>query len=251
VAEAEGALIAQRGRPLEYRQIWEGKPVLRRLYTEYYYRILGLCQPGRTLEIGGGCGNLKSFAPEILSTDIVFAPWLDAVADATLLPFAAETFDNICLFDVLHHMERPADFLADAQRVLRPAGRIVMIEPAITPVSYLFYRLFHPEPVDMTVDPLAPSQQRTERTPWDANQAIPTLLLFQCRAILHTRFPRLRVRLVQRIAPFSYPLSGGFRSWSLLPLGLVRPLVSIEAILEPLLARFMAFRLIAVIEKLS
>ncbi len=203
--------MAQKGRPHEYRQIWEGKPVLRRLYTDYYHQILALCRPGPTLEIGGGCGNLKSFAPDILSTDIVFTPWLDAVADATLLPFAAESFDNICLFDVLHHIERPANFLSDAQRVLRPGGRIVMIEPAITPVSYLFYRLCHPEPVDMTVDPLVPLQQRTGRAPWYANQAIPTLLLFRCRASLHAQFPQLCVRLARRIAPFSYPLSGGFR----------------------------------------
>ncbi len=172
------------------------------------------------------------------------------MADATRLPFTAQSFQNICLFDVLHHIGRPAEFLAEAERVLRPEGRVVMVEPAITPVSGLFYRLFHSEPVDMSVDPMDPPIDRRQGEARDANQAIPTLLLLRHRARLHARFPRLRVRLVRHIGLFCYPLSGGFRRFSLLTPGLVGPLLAMEAGLEPLLGRFMAFRLIAVIEKL-
>ena len=90
----------------------------------------------------------------MVSTDILPAPWLKALAGAQRLPFAAASFDNIAMFDVLHHLDRPRMFLQEAERVLRRGGRIVMVEPAITPLSGLFYRNFHPEPVIMSADPL-------------------------------------------------------------------------------------------------
>jgi len=90
----------------------------------------------------------RIFAPAVVSTDILPARWLKALADAQRLPFAAASFDNIAMFDVLHHLDRPRMFLQEA--VLRRGGRIVMVEPAITPLSGLLYRNFHPEPVIMS-----------------------------------------------------------------------------------------------------
>jgi SAM-dependent methyltransferase len=234
-------------RPFEYRQIWQQKPVLRRLYERYYRDIARRCRPGRTLEIGGGSGNLKGFLGDIVSTDRLFGPWLDAVADAGALPFAAASFDNIVLFDVLHHLSAPGRFLAEAERVLCLGGRLILIEPAITPVSGLFYRVFHPEPVVMTADPLA--EAAPGRDPWQANQAIPTLLFGRHRRSFEAACPGLLLVELRRFALVSYPLSGGFRRWSLLPASLVDPLCTIEHWLEPVLGRLMAFRLLAVLER--
>ena len=236
-------------RPFEYRRIWEAKPVLRLLYETYYREIVRQVRPGRTLEIGGGSGNLKRFMDGIVSTDIVYGPWLDAVADAGQLPFRAKSFDSIVLFDVLHHLPSPRNFLSEAVRTLKSGGRIVMIEPAITPLSGIFYRLFHPEPVVMGVDPLAAAGPVAGRDPWLANQAIPTLLLFRDRERLRREFPGLRLVLVRRFGLWSYPLSGGFRPWSLLPVRLIRPLLAAEAWFEPALGWLMGFRLIAVLER--
>jgi SAM-dependent methyltransferase len=238
-------------RPLEYRQVWDEKPVLKALYGAYYRQIQKRCRPGRTLEIGGGSGNLKAFAPEVVTTDILFAPWLDAVADAQRLPFAGESFDNIVLFDVLHHIEAPLLFLTEAERVLLPGGRLIMVEPAITPVSSVFYRLFHPEPVIMGVDPLAPAAPSGNRDAFDANQAVPTLLCWRDRDRLAAALPGLRLVERRRIALFTYPLSGGFRSWSLLPAGLVPSMLRLERWLEPALGPLMAFRLIAMFERVT
>ena len=52
--------------------------------------------------------------------------WLDAVADAQALPFADNSFANIVMVDVLHHIEQPARCLSEAERVLKP-GRHVML----------------------------------------------------------------------------------------------------------------------------
>ena len=58
----------------------------------------------------------------------------------------------------------------------RPGGRLAMIEPAMTPMARRFYERFHEEPVDMQADPFAPVAINPDRDPFDANQAIPSLL---------------------------------------------------------------------------
>jgi hypothetical protein len=48
---------------------------------------------------------------------------------------------------------------------------------------------------------------------------------------------------------FAYPLSGGFKPWSLIPQALVRPVLALEDALLPVLGPVMGFRLLIVIEK--
>ena len=75
------------------------------------------------------------------------------------------------MFDVLHHLERPRLFFQEAERVLGPGGRVVMIEPAITPLSGLFYRNFHPEPVIMSAGPLLDGPLDPMPDAFETNQA--------------------------------------------------------------------------------
>jgi len=83
---------------------------------------------GLTIEIGGGIGNLRHWLSNVVVTDIQFAPWLDCVADAQYLPFADGAAANIVMVDVLHHVEFPSRFFREAERLLRPGGRIIMVE---------------------------------------------------------------------------------------------------------------------------
>lgn len=235
-------------RPADYRAIWNDKPVLRAIYTNYYERIRAASIVGPTLEIGGGSGNLKEFAPGVVTTDITRAPWLDAVCDAQTLPFAEACFANIVLVDVLHHIARPALFFAEAERILVSGGRLIMIEPGITPLSGIFYRLFHDEAVDMSVDPLDTTPP-PRKEPFDGNQAIPTLLFRRERARLADTVPGLQLVKQDRLSLFAYPLSGGFRPWSLLPAKFVRPLLAAEHMVMPALGPLCAFRILVVMEK--
>ncbi len=233
-----------------HRAVWEEKPVLRAIYGDYYKRLAAACRHGRSLEIGGGTGRVRHYLPAAVLTDIQPAPWLDAVADAQALPFADSSFDNIVMLDVLHHIQSPPTFFTEARRVLRPHGRLIMLEPAMTPLSRIFYVLFHPEPVRMKQDPLAEATPDPARDPYDANQAVPTILFRRARARFERRFPDLAVREVRLLSLFAYPLSGGFRRWSLIPTWAVKPALALEAALLPLLGGFMAFRLFVMLERL-
>jgi SAM-dependent methyltransferase len=232
-----------------YESAWDKKPVLRTVYEEMFDRISHVCVPGTILEIGGGIGNLKSRLGEVISSDIQLGRGLDLVADAQRLPFRNGALSNIVMLDVLHHIQYPALFFREAERALRPGGRIVMIEPAITWGSSLFYRLLHQEPVDMSADPLAVADPDSARDPFDANQALPTLLATRYRGRFHAMFPSLSMRPPQWFAFLVYPLSGGFKSWSLVPNGAAKTILGIERQVEPLLGRFAAFRMQIIVDR--
>jgi SAM-dependent methyltransferase len=229
--------------------MWERKASLRAVYGDIYRRILDATASGPILEIGGGSGNFKTFAPQTVSTDIVTAPWLDAVCDAQRLPFAFGTFANVVMVDVLHHVEYPARAMNEFARVLRKGGRLIFCEPAITPMSGIFYRLFHDEPVDMSADPLKAGAITQQKDPWDSNQALPTLLTGRYRAETKTAVPDLTLRSLERFSFLGYPLSGGFKEWSLLPAAIAPTLLRAEWSARKVLGPLAAFRLLAVYEK--
>ena len=236
----------------EHRDVWEKKPGLRAIYADYHRRLLASLPSGEPLlEIGGGSGNLGEASSDIISVDLLASPWVDVACDAHHLPFSAGAFGGIAMLDVLHHLAQPAAFFDEAARVLRPGGRLVMIEPGITPLSWPFYHFLHQEPVDMSVDPLADQPAEVAEDPFLSNQAIPTLLFRRKRYRLQfaSRHPELQVRDVQTFSLFAYPLSGGFKRWSLLPKRIAGPLLKGEAALSPLLGPVLGFRLSVILER--
>src|SRR5437867_4247326 len=211
---------------LVHRQdVWRRKPILRSLYGHWYREIASHLKPGPTLEVGGGSGNLKEFAPHVICSDLIPAPWLDAVADARRLPFASGSLTNIVLFDALHHIEQVRLLFDEAVRVLRAGGRIVVMDPYISWLSWPIYHFFHPEPVDLRQDPLSVETPREGRKPFDANQAVATIVFELAFESFQRRYPTLHRLVHRRQAFLAYPLSGGFDHPSLLPMFLLEPLL--------------------------
>jgi SAM-dependent methyltransferase len=235
----------------DYRGLWESKPVLRVVYGDFYDRIVAACGDGVTIEIGGGIGNLKQRLPHVVATDIQSASWLDCVADAQRLPFADAVAANIVMVDVLHHLEFPLLFLREAARVLRPGGRVLMVEPAITWGSTLFYRLLHQEPVRMSADILRDGRPDPRRDPYESNQAIPTLLATRDRERFHGLCPALHLARAEWFSLVAYPLSGGFKPWSLIGAGAARRMLRFERVIEPVAGRLAGFRILLVVEKVA
>ena len=232
----------------QHKIIWEQKPILRALYTSWYKEIAAQIVSGNTLELGGGTGNFKAFAPNVVSTDIVPLPWLDTVADAQNLPFDNQSFDNIVMFDVLHHIENVTLFFDESLRVLRTGGRVVMMEPYISFASWPIYHFLHPEPVDFKQNPLDWVEPSPERKPFDANQAFATILFERQYRLFQQKYPQFVKRYHHRLSFFAYPLSGGFDKPSLLPMSWLKPVLALENALSPM-SHFLAFRILVVLEK--
>jgi SAM-dependent methyltransferase len=95
--------------------------------------------PGRRLaDIGGGTGNYalalkrEGWEPVVVDRSPAMlaraaAKGLAVVeADAQQLPFEDESFDAATMISMLHHVEDQGAALAEAQRILRTGGRLVL-----------------------------------------------------------------------------------------------------------------------------
>jgi SAM-dependent methyltransferase len=234
-----------------HREVWEQKAAIRLLYRDFQKRLLAGCGDGRILDIGSGTAHIKEVRSDVISTDILLFPGIDVVADAHKLPFTNGAFSGIIMLDVLHHLERPIEFMNEASRVLKPGGRLAMLEPAMTPLARQFYDRFHEEPVDMLADPFAMVTPDRNRDPFDANQAIPNLLFSteQARKRFEDAIPSFRVLGVDWQSLFAYPLSGGFQKWSLLPAAWVKPILAIEDRIPVTVRKLLAFRMMITLER--
>ncbi len=209
---------------------WEQNDLLRSLYQGWYLEIAARLSavPGPTVELGSGIGKLREAAPHAVLTDVARTPWIDAVVDAQQLPYEDGSVANLVLVDVLHHVPQPTRFFDEAKRVLKNGGRIVLLEPYCSPVSYRLYRAFHHETTDLGVDPFADDALSTDEA-LDSNQAIPTLLLFRHADEFRRRWPELTLEERRRLALLAYPLSGGWRRRRALPKAALKPAVERRA----------------------
>jgi SAM-dependent methyltransferase len=233
-----------------HRKAWADNEALRTLYTRWYGRVRAALPDralGRWIEIGSGPGLARQVIPELELSDIVKAPWHDHELAAESLPFAGGALGALVLFDVLHHLRRPAAFLAEASRVLAPGGRLVMCEPYVSPLSFPVYRFLHEERCDGSVDPLGEAPTSGD-DPFEGNQAIPSVLFGRARQQLERRFPALQLVTLEHLAGPSYPASGGFSRRPLLG-PLWRVLLAVEDRWPAALFRLIGFRLLAVLER--
>lgn len=230
-----------------YRAILEARPELRAVYERWFDRLMAAVGDRRpVVEIGSGPGLFKRYVPHLIATDILDARGLDLACDAQELPFRDASLGAIVLVDTLHHLGRPLRFFDEVRRVLRPGGRLAMIEPWLTPFSFVLYRYFHHEECRLDVDLEKPFDQGDKRV-FDGNQALPFML------IEHLRRSGVGLRLVsaQPFLALPYLLSLGFKTSRRLP----GHWITFGRICERLLGRALrgvaATRIFAVYEKES
>jgi glycosyltransferase involved in cell wall biosynthesis/SAM-dependent methyltransferase len=114
----------------------------RRVLASIAARTRRLAPPGRLLDVGCGGGYFMAAARGAgwrpIGTDLSHAACSAARgeaaaptvgADAGALPFRAAALDAVALVNVLDHTTRPGAVVAEAARVLRPGGLLVMRVP--------------------------------------------------------------------------------------------------------------------------
>lgn len=129
---------------------WKNKPILHTIYRDFYRLIheqVDYTLEGKIVELGSGIGNIKMEIPQAICTDLFKNPWIDQVENAYALSFKDGEVSNLILFDVFHHMQYPGTAFIEFHRVLKPGGRVIIFEPAMSMTGFLVYGLFHHEPV--------------------------------------------------------------------------------------------------------
>lgn len=109
------------------------------------------------LEIGGGQSGLASMLyPDAEITNLDMDPAFAAATmnqrsnirfvtgDATNLEFGDDRFDVVTLFDLLEHVEDDAAVGAEAMRVVRPGGWVLVTTPQVDRWRYPYYPIFKP-----------------------------------------------------------------------------------------------------------
>ena len=227
------------------REIWRRKYAIRACYRGWFERLRPFIVPGQSLEIGGGFGGAKDFWPDLLVSDVVATPGLDLAADALRLPLADGSLGNLLVIDLLHHVQDPHVFFDEAARVLRPAGRLLAIEPYISPLSYLGYRLLHHEDIWFG----GYHRQAAKSDPWAGNLAVANLIFRRERRDWPRRHPSLRIIHQQRFSLFDFQLAGGFKPYAFVSSPRLYDLfLAVDRRLD-WLAPLCGFRILCVIEK--
>jgi SAM-dependent methyltransferase len=192
------------------------------VYAEFYAHIrarLARRPAGaQDVEIGSGPGTSRQFLPECVATDLVAHPWIDRVENAYALTFPPASVANLILLDVWHHLRYPANFLAQAARVLTPGGRVIILEPAMSGVGRLVYGGFHHEPLgfDQAFAAAPVDLREHDGSAYFAAQSSAHRLLW--RRELPALLAGWHTAEVEWITSFAYLASGGFTGVQLYPL---------------------------------
>jgi SAM-dependent methyltransferase len=222
--------------------------LLNEIYRNVYSRITAEIPKDeypRLLELGSGGGFFRDFAPHAITSECADVPSIDRTVDACRIheAFAEGSLDAIAAFNVFHHLPNAADFLRGASHVLRPGGRICLVEPWFTPVGQWFYRALHHEP--SVLDPGDWSIVGEGRL-GGANSRLPTSVFRDSTDRFARAFPELTVKKREPFHKWLYLVSGGLRLNTRMPRFLARGLVTLDQKIEKGNATFGLFALIVV-----
>lgn len=224
---------------LTQAQILERKPLAR----EVFHEVAATCRryderlfsgSGPRVELGAGAGSLRTVLPASWTSDAKLLPNLDLVLDAHRLGLADESVGAVYGVHLFHHLHAPELFLRELDRVLRPGGGCVLVEPYHGPLAAFFYarafenETFDPEQRDWRTDPAARGLMS------GANQALSYIAFVRDRDRFELEHPSLELVLRRRLGCFvRYLAGGGLTFRQLLPHWSAPLLRMLEILLAP------------------
>jgi SAM-dependent methyltransferase len=250
----EGFDVDSEARLLQHRAILEGKPMIRDVFRDFHRLLSALAQrhldgAGIAIELGAGVMPMRESHPDVLATDVVPAPHLDAVIDAQRMSLRDGSVRVVYAQNAFHHFPAPARFFAELERVLSPGGGAILLEPYYGPVaSFVYRRLFRTEGFDKA----SPAWETPVAGPMNgANQALSYIVFVRDRAQFASRFPTLQIVHQQPVDSYlRYLVSGGLNFRQLLPDAFIPVLRLFERGLTPL-HRMLALHHVVVLRKIG
>jgi SAM-dependent methyltransferase len=151
----------------------------------YFDNLLKKAKIGRNsivLEIGSGSNFLKQYFLDVdlFASDVLPAPEIDLQLDCHQIPFKKNVFDLAIGIDVLHHLKNPFNAVNEIARCVKNDGRIIFIEPYISPFSFIIFKIFHHEFTSYRLD-LDNQSDILSDSPMDADNNIPTQIFTKNR----------------------------------------------------------------------
>lgn len=223
---------------------------------KYYYKWLyskiekELPAKGKILEIGSGYGMSKDF---IDSTNVYRTEYMTNVplgvqggVDASNLPFDDESFSSTFAVDAIHHIPNSLMAIKEMLRVTKMGGKVILVEPYVSFMSYPIYRMFHDERTSMNLD-FANHKNWVTEAPEDGDQGVMQNILkmindFRKEII----FDKIQVVY---FSPFSFFATGGLSRPLSIPRSFIRALVMLEKYIPSRILKLTASRFIIIFEK--
>jgi len=225
-----------------------------RSYFSFLYKIVNqeLEKFDSILEVGAGAAISEIFLEQrIVRTDILPFNDFDVMGHCSMenLPFKESQFDAVLAFDSIHHSEKPSKSILELLRVTREGGKIILVEPFVSPLSYLPYKMFHHE--DTSWDfrekgSIALSSRNLN--PAMGDQGVSRFIINQLSNWRSTNFPKLIVSITY-LSPFSFFATGGVSSPLKTPKIFVNFLIQVETLIPNFIMKFLASRVILTITK--
>ena len=229
-----------------FRKIWRRKKILRKIYFDKWDKMMAFAKKGKVVEIGCGPGAFKEYYPQAILLDVVPNSWVDVIGDGRNLPFGNESVDTIIFVDVLHHMTNSLYILKEAQRVLKPGGRLIFEEPYVSKLSRLIFKIHH-ESMNFNCDK-NDYKLDVGKKALEADLAIPTIMFGRDYQRIKKKFPRLKLIHLDKYDYFFHLLYGNFSYKQLIPSILYTSLKKLEEKLA-FLKEFCSFKILVVLEK--
>lgn len=218
--------------------VLQRKPMLAAVFRECHELMLRLDgrsfgdTPGLRVELGAGVAPIASTFPDVLASDIVPGPGLDAVLDAQCLDLPDGSVRALYGQNCFHHFPDPQRFLTEVERVVALGGGVVLIEPYYGPLaSVAFKRMFASEDFDKampgwTTDATGPMH--------GANQALSYIVFKRDRTQFDREFSNLELVEMFPLSNYlRYLLSGGLNFRQLAPSFTEPMLRALESVLTP------------------
>lgn len=220
-------------RTLYHKTIIQNKKFMKELYVEWYLilnKLISSVPEGKIVEIGSGGGFIQEILPQIITSDVINLPTNNMTFSALEMPFQNNELSAIVMIDTFHHLPDCNIFLQEASRVLKPGGKIVMIEPANSIWGRFIYKNFHHEPFNPKGSWTFPESGPLS----GANGALPWIVFKRDKIKLSEKFPVFKIKKYRNHTPLRYLISGGLTLKQLLPNFMYKPIKFLERIIEPL-----------------